>query len=309
MTREKFTKSLRKGIDLIYQNIKKHAGKIVTGAGIVGALAFGPHIYVTGQDCLRGKEIERNISHLEQTLSNTYNIEVSVWAEPPDGFGRLQPPLNSSLRSHSPYMSLKALEGLEEAMRYYPKKLLQKHIRKIEIIRAYKSSTEEIEKQGATPIANMTWWGGMSISAGRDEWLRYHNAVFGTIFEAGSFHHELAHELTRDIPKEEWRALHPDAVYNPSTWKALPSTPPGFFNKYSTHSVEDDIASAVELLYSKGYNKKIFSDAILRKKAEYLKKWYFKISDGAIDDEYWSKVQNREIPIAIDVSEDRLKCQ
>lgn len=282
----------------VFDFCKKWGNRLAIASALSGAVAFGPHIYVTSQDCLRGKEIEKNISHLEQTLSDTYDIEIDVLVEPSEGFcGRPMPIQKSSLKSHSLYMSLKALEGLEKAMSYYPKELLQKHLRKVEIVRAYKSSTKEIEMQGGTPIANMSWWGGMSISAGRNEFLRYHRAVFGTIFEEESFHHEIAHELTSKIPKEEWRALHPGAVYNPSTWKALPSTPSGFFNKYSTHSIGEDIASTVELLYNKDYNQRISNDAVLRKKAEYLKNWYLKISDGAIDDKYWVSVQNSEMPI------------
>ncbi|KYK26042.1 hypothetical protein AYK26_01180 [Euryarchaeota archaeon SM23-78] len=283
----------------MFQKAKRHKGKIITGTILAGALAFGPHLYVTSQDCLRRGKIENNITQLEQTLSDTYHLEIDVWSEPTlVGFGRPSPPLikKSGLRSHSPYMSLKALEGLEEAMRYYPKELLQKHLQKVEIVRAYTYSTEEIMKQGATPVAYVTFWGGMSISAGRDEWLRYHHAVLGTIFENKSFHHELAHILTQDIPKEEWRALHPDAVYNSSTWKSLPSTPPGFFNNYCTHSIGEDIAGTVELLYSNDYKRRIDSDTVLRKKSEYLKKWYLTISDGVINDTYWSTVQNGKIP-------------
>ena len=272
--------------------MKKYLGKTVAGAGIIAALTFGPRAYVTTQDCLRGKDIEKDISHLEQILSDTHNIEVSVWAEPPGGFDRPHHPIRTSLRSNSPYMSLKALEGLEKAMKLYPKELLQKYLRKVEIVRTYKESTEDTRKQGATPLASMTFWGGMSLSAGRDEWLRYHNAVLGNIFEAKSFHHELAHLFTKDIPAEEWRAIHPDAVYNPSTWASLRSTPKGFYNIYCAHSISEDIASTVELLYDKDYQKIVSHDDILKKKAEYLKNWYSKISNEAIDEAYWTAVQN-----------------
>lgn len=280
----------------IYQGVKRHAGKLLAGAGIVGALTFGPSAYVTTQDFFRGKEIEQEISHLEQTLSDTYDIDVGVWAMPPGGFDRPLHPIRTSLKSHSPYMSLKALEGLEEAMSYYPKELLQKHIRGVEIVRAYKESTEEIMRQGATPVANMSFGGNMSISVGRDELLRYHNAVLGNIFESESFHHELAHQLTQNVPEEDWRAIHPEAVYNSATWRSLSSTPAGFYNRYCTHSVNEDIASTVELLYDEDYEKIVSRGDILRKKAEYLKDWYLKISDGAIDETYWNTVQHGEIP-------------
>ena len=118
----------------IYQGAKRHAGKILAGVGIAGALAFGPPAYVTTQDVLRGKKIEHEISHLEQTLSDTYDVDITIWAIPPGGFERPQHPIRTSLKSHSPYMSLKVLEGLEEAMSYYPKKLIQKHLHGIEIV-------------------------------------------------------------------------------------------------------------------------------------------------------------------------------
>jgi hypothetical protein len=280
----------------LYRGAKRHVGIILAGVGIAGALAFGPPAYVTTQDVLRGKEIEQEISHLEQTLSDKYDIDVTIWAIPPGGFERPQHPIRTSLKSHSPYMSLKALEGLEEAMSYYPKELLQKHLHRIEIVREYKESTEEIMRQGATPVANMSWSGGMSISAGRDELLRYHNAILGNIFESESFHHELAHQLTQDIPEEDWRAIHPDAVYNSATWRSLPSIPVGFYNRYCTHSVNEDIPGAVELLYDEDYNDIVNRDDILRKKANYLKEWYLKISDGAIDETYWDTVQHGRIP-------------
>ena len=280
----------------LYRNVKKHTGRIVTGLATAGIIALGPILYVKSQDCLRGGEIERDISRLEQTLSDRYGIDVSVWKKPIEEDRPIHP-LKSSLRSHSPYMSLKALRGLEVAMSYYPAELIQKHAPRIQIIRAFLESTEEIEKQGATPFANINFFGNMTISAGRNDWLRYHKTVLGRIFESESFHHELAHEITNRLPREDWKAIHPDAVYNSSTWKSLPSTPKGFFNRYCTHSIGEDITGTVQLLYSRDYEKRVARDPILRKKAECLKSWYFKISNGAIDGQYWTAVQSGKIPV------------
>src|SRR3989337_2817132 len=165
-------------LNKLYQTIKRHVRKILAGVTMVGAVALGPPLYVISQDFLRREELEKELTRLENTLSDTYNVEIGVWREPSSRDDRPPQIRKTSLRSHSPYMSLKALEGLEKTMQNYPRKLLQDNMHGVEIVRAYLESagTEDILKQGATPLAYTSWWGGMSISVGIKDWLRYHRA-------------------------------------------------------------------------------------------------------------------------------------
>ena len=140
----------------IYQSIKNHAGKIITGITLAGTLIFGPPAYVKSQDFFRGEEIEKDITHLEEALSEKHDMYIKIWTVPSKRWGRPVLIKVSSLEDHSPYMALKALEGLEEAMQYYPEDLLKEHLKKVEIVRSFTSRPEELRKQDGTRAAYMT---------------------------------------------------------------------------------------------------------------------------------------------------------
>jgi len=283
--------------------IKNSLKRAISGLLVTtGLISFGPPSFIKIQDYLNRECIEKRLNCLEEKLSDNYDIDIGVWKEPgQESFGRPVPKEQTSLRSFSPYVSLKALEGLEKTLECYPEDIIGKYFEKIDLVKSfipsYNPRADNVNKP--TNVARVTWWGKISISAGRDSKLIYHKALLNNIFEEENLHHEIGHELTRDIPEEDWEALNPNANYYPNSWKSSPEIPPGFYNKYATSSIKEDIPSTVELLYSdrNNYTRRVSRDPILKSKAEFLKAWYYRVSNGRFDQEYWDAIQSGDAPV------------
>ena len=100
-----------------------------------GLVTLGPPTFVNIQDYLNKNQIERKLGNLEEELSDRYGVDIEVWkARSQQSFGPPIPRMQTSLRSFSPYVSLRALEGLEKTLECYPEDLIEDHLLRIEIV-------------------------------------------------------------------------------------------------------------------------------------------------------------------------------
>ena len=114
---------------------------------------------------------------------------------------------------------------LKDVLECYPADLIGKNISGIEIVHAVKSSYEGVIAEGATPEAMTSFGGNITIRAGYQSPMSY-KAIFGEILDAYVLHHEIAHTLTRGIPAEEWKKLHPGIQYVGNEWTTLKGKKP-----------------------------------------------------------------------------------
>lgn len=254
----------------------------VAGLGLVGG-AVGvsiPPIYEGLSNTFNRETLEKGIKDLEEELSSTYGISIRVWTKPEQNWPTGE--IKESLKEKSLYRAHKSLVDLKNALAFYPATLITNNLKGIEIVYSVRPATEGEVAGEATPEAYTSFGGSIVIRAGYQSALSY-DAAFGEVLDAYVLHHEIAHALTSDLPKNEWEALHPNVEYVGNEWVQLrQNKPKGFASPYGAHSVDEDIATVAELLFAdpKEVEQLTQSDPILKDKLEYLKRWYEKKSGG-----------------------------
>ena len=278
-------------LDVSDRHISRRKFLKAAGLGLVGAAvgASFPSIYEGAWNTLGKEGLDKSIKELETELSNKYGIRIAVWEADPND--RPTGTIRESLKERSLYRAYKSLLTLRDVLECYPPKLIKEHINGIEIVHSVQSGYEGVIAKGATPEAMTSFGGNITIRAGYQSSVSY-KAMFGEALDANVLHHEISHTLTRGIPGEEWKKLHPDVQYVDNEWTKLRrNKPKGFALAYSAKSVQEDIATTAELLFAnpREVEALVEHDEILHAKVEYLKKWYEMKSGGVMNSDYWEK--------------------
>jgi hypothetical protein len=259
--------------DLRFLNLSKRDFLKGVGLGIIGvgtAAAF-PAVYEGIWNSLGKEALENSINDLERELSEIYGIPIKVWeraeGEPP---GTL---VNKSLQEYSLYRALKSLECVKEVLDFYPPEVIRDNVNGIDIVYSVRGQGDD-ESMVSEAITSFS--GQITIRAGHQSMFSY-RAIFGEVLDIETLHHEIAHDLTRDITEEDWLKLHPNANYIGSEWtRALKDRPEGFVSSYGSVSFKEDIATISALLISRPEQAAQLAqeDEVLRRKMEYLRNWY-----------------------------------
>ena len=185
------------------------------------------------------------------------------------------------------YLQYKALEGLQSVLLAYPPELIAKHVEEIRVgneVRMKNILRDE-------PVGGTVDYNKKLVAVSLIPLVSTHLALLGNSPDHRTVHHEIAHLIGGKIPRAEWEALHPGVEYDPYLSRALidKDGPPGFTRGYGMTSYGEDIATVAEVMFTPhaGSYGKLTEDAILKRKFEYLKKWYEKESNGLMNDRYW----------------------
>lgn len=247
------------------------------GAGVAAAgtgISF-PAMYEGVRNELEKEELTIEIKKLETELTAKYGIRIKIWEQNPND--RPTGTIRKSLKDHSLLRSYRSLQSLAEALDHYPPQLIKDHISGIDIVydvkSAYADPSENIDQQAVTSFG-----GHITIEAGNQSPISY-TAAFGETLEQKILHHEIAHTLTSDLLKEEWRKIHTTANYVGDSWTDFrDDKPKGFALPYATKNIDEDIATTAELLFidSDELQEIIKDDAVLKSKVDFLRDWYDK---------------------------------
>lgn len=253
---------------------------------------LGPLAWEWGQNKWNTEELQQRIESGKKDIRDRYGVTVSIT---PGEFPLEDKVQRSTLFTKevaSLYIRFKALEGVRHVLSQYPPPLIRKHVREIRIVK----DLEMVNSLGIVDTASGTIdYAKKLIVANVIPLLDTYFALLGDVPSKKTLHHEIAHLICRDIRDSDWKALHPGVEYLSFFAKGVrdEAAAEGFVRAHSMTSPGEDIATVAEVLLRPGsqYSDKLQKDTILNRKAEYLKNWFGKESDGLMDDTFWNDLK------------------